>query len=271
MTEARSFEAKMRRGECFHNIRIPLGVWIILRLDGNGFTKFTSSRYQKPFDIQFNDSMVMAARAILERFAGVYAYTQSDEISVLLPRGWDMFDREVEKTVSLSAAVVSSWFSQDVGSIVQFDSRIWVGAQDQDVIDYFRWRQADATRNALNSWCYWKLRQAGESAAKATSILHGESVAFKNELLHERFGINFNEVPAWQRRGTGFRWKHGDREGFNPITKQTVTVQRRAIHNDHDLPMKQDYTYYLQDVLAEYNLSGGAINVNSVAEPENDS
>jgi tRNA(His) guanylyltransferase len=87
------FEARMRRLECFHALRCPDGAWVVLRLDGRGFTE---DHCQKPFDERFHGWMVAAARAVFEDFGGVYAYTESDEISVLLPRGWAYFDREVE-------------------------------------------------------------------------------------------------------------------------------------------------------------------------------
>jgi len=46
------------------------------------------------------------------------------------------------------------------------------------------------------------LRQAGLSAQAATERLLGLSVADKNELLFQH-GINFNELPAWQKRAAG--------------------------------------------------------------------
>ncbi len=52
-----------------------------------------------------------------------------------------------------------------------------------DVVDYFSWRQADAARCALNGWCYWTLRKAGQSRQQATAALERASTADKNELL----------------------------------------------------------------------------------------
>src|SRR5437762_1731561 len=71
------------------------------------------------------------------------------------------------------------------------------------VRDYFRWRNEDAHRNALNAHCYWALRKDGQDVAAATEKLSGMSVATKNELLFQH-GINFNDLPNWQKRGTGF-------------------------------------------------------------------
>src|SRR5262249_54838556 len=152
---------------------------------GRGFTRFTEGRFEKPFDPAFHALMIEAARAVLDDFQGVYAYTESDEISVLLPRDWGQYDRELEKVLSLSAGLASAAFSVGCGAAAQFDSRALPCARDEQVVDYFRWRQADAGRCALNGWCYWTLRKAGQGVAEATAALRGQGVAFKNELLFQ--------------------------------------------------------------------------------------
>ncbi len=118
-------------------------------------------------------------------------YNESDEISILCAPNWDFFDRSLEKVVSISAGIASATFTNICQNAVSFDSRVWLGDNKSQVIDYFRWRQADATRCALNGWCYWTLRKAGKTVRQATSMLEGKSVAFKNDLLFE-YGINFN-------------------------------------------------------------------------------
>lgn len=244
------FEKRMRAGECFHNLRLLPAAWGVLRLDGHGFTRFTSKRFEKPFDPVFHEYMIATAQKLLEQFQGIYAYTESDEISILLPRGWDLFDRELEKAFSISAGLASSTFSIACGEAVQFDSRAWVGAREEDVVDYFRWRQTDATRCALNGWCYWTLRKAGKSVGQATSALHGKTVAFKNELLHQH-GINFNDVPLWQRRGTGIYWERYEKEGYDPVRGVTVKANRRRIKIDRELPMKLEYGQFVERIMVQ--------------------
>jgi tRNA(His) 5'-end guanylyltransferase len=238
------FESRMRALEVFHALRLPPGAWIILRLDGRGFSGFTETRFEKPFDARFHDGMVQAAQAVLEDLQGLCAYTESDEISVLLPRSWNLFDRELEKAISLSAASASAALTLTFGTRVQFDSRAIVAAEDEQVMDYFRWRQADAARCALNGWCYWTLRKAGRSVADATAALHGQSVAEKNELLFQA-GINFNDVPWWQRRGTGLYWETYEREGYNPKLAQEVVTTRRRIKVDRELPIGEEYANFV--------------------------
>jgi tRNA(His) 5'-end guanylyltransferase len=248
-------DRRMRALEIYHSIRFPPGAWVILRLDGRGFSRFTESRFEKPFDPHFHDCMVQTTQALLEELQGVYAYTESDEISLLFSRAWDLYDRELEKAVSLSASLASATFSLACGQRVQFDSRALLCAEDEQVVDYFRWRQADAGRCALNGWAYWTLRQQGRGVAEATEALRGRSVADKNELLF-RHGVNFNAVPAWQRRGTGLYWERYEHEGHNPRLAQTVAAVRRRVKVDQKLPMGEEYGRFIEQILRPGALAG---------------
>jgi len=245
-----NLDTRMRTGEAFHSLRVPPGVFIIVRVDGRSFSKLTERITEKPFDARFHGWMVEAAKGLLSSLQATYAYTESDEISLLLPRDADLFDREVEKLVSISAARAAAVFSLACGQAVEFDARLWVGGREQDVVDYFAWRQADATRCALNGWCYWALRKEGKSAREATGVLEGATVAKKNDLLHAR-RVNFNQVPAWQRLGSGLFWETYTKEGFNPKTKETTVATRRRIAVDSELPMKDAYTAYVRRFLTE--------------------
>jgi tRNA(His) 5'-end guanylyltransferase len=242
------FEKRMRELEYFHGLRLLPGAWPVLRVDGRGFSRFTATRFEKPFDSQFHELMVLTARRLLEELQGVYAYTESDEISVLLPRDWALFDRELEKVVSLSAGLASATFTLACGAAVVFDSRVWLGARRSQVVDYFRWRQADATRCALNGWCYWTLRKSGQGVGPATAALERKGVAEKNEVLFQH-GINFNNLPAWQRRGTGLYWEEYEKEGYNPKRQQKVVSVRRRIKVDRELPLGEEYTSQLNRLL----------------------
>lgn len=84
--------------------------------------------------------------------------------------------------------------------------------------------------------------------AQATAALEGKNVADKNELLFHA-GINFNDLPLWQRRGTGLYWERYEREGYNPkLDQKAVTIQRR-IKVDRELPMGEDYAAFIGRLL----------------------
>ena len=123
----------MRELEWFHDLRVIRGAWIVIRVDGRSFSKLTESSFEKPFDNGFHAAMAQMAEALLVELHALYAYTESDEISVLLPRDSELFDREVEKLVSVSAGVASATFTKESGRSAHFDSRLWLGISEENV------------------------------------------------------------------------------------------------------------------------------------------
>ena len=73
------------------------GIYIVARLDGRGFTQLTKDihQFQAPFDPRFRDLMLGAAEALVTEFNAIYAYTQSDEISLLFPLTCNLFNRKL--------------------------------------------------------------------------------------------------------------------------------------------------------------------------------
>jgi hypothetical protein len=132
------------------------------------------------------------------------------------------------------------------GNTVSFDCRISQLPGKNNVIDYFSWRSEDASRNALNSYCYWTLIKNEYSKRKASEFLNNKTVLDKNEILF-RSGINFNNVPNWTKRGVGLYWKDVIKEGFNPKEKKSVKTVRRIIETNYDLPMKEEYKKFIHD------------------------
>ena len=126
------------------------------------------------------------------------------------------------------------------------------------VADYFIWRQEDSHRNSLNAHCYWALRKEGVSALKATSLLEGMSVPDKNELLFSK-GINYNDLPNWQKRGVGVAFRDVVKEGFNPVKNEKVTTLRRELTADFDLPLGDDYRQYILNLLAAVSEAGSPL------------
>ncbi|MFO0661949.1 MAG: tRNA(His) guanylyltransferase Thg1 family protein, partial [Polyangiaceae bacterium] len=89
------FAASMRAREVTSNLRLDEGTWTVVRVDGRGFSRLTATHFDKPFDARFSEAMVSTARGLMEEMQGLLAYTQSDEISLVLPPHFDAFDRRI--------------------------------------------------------------------------------------------------------------------------------------------------------------------------------
>ena len=83
---------------------------------------------------------------------------------------------------------------------------------------------------------------------EATKILEGKSVAFKNEMLYVK-GINYNELPNWQKRGVGIWYQNVEKEGFNLKTGERVKTIRREIVTEFDIPLGEEYKKWISSIL----------------------
>lgn len=130
------------------------GEFLVIRCDGRSFSNYTSS-LTRPFDAQFTADMCAAAAALLADVDGaVLAYTQSDEISVVATRPTERsqwwFNGSLTKVVSVAAARVTAEFNQlRPGRPALFDARAFTCTADELAL-YLRWRQLDASRNAVS-------------------------------------------------------------------------------------------------------------------------
>lgn len=236
-------DARMRVYETAHDHCVLPGMYLVVRLDGRNFTRLTKEQldFEKPFDVRFRDLMADTTEHLMNcGFRVIFGYTESDEISLLFHPTEDVFGRKLRKINSVLAGEASAFFSLALGQRGCFDARVSQLPQRNDVRDYFRWRHEDAHRNSLSAHCYWALRKDGLTARAATSQIEGSSSSAKNELLFAR-GINFNDLPAWQKRGLALYRETYQKESVNGLTGETVFAKRRRIVRNFELPIGDAY------------------------------
>jgi len=246
-------DAQMRVFETAHDHCVLPGIYIVARLDGRGFTRLTKEvhHFEAPFDEKFRDLMIATTEHLMDcGFRMIYGYTQSDEISLLFHPNDESFHRKLRKLNSVLAGEASAKFSLQLGAMGCFDCRISQLPTNELVCDYFRWRSEDAHRNAMNAHCYWMLRKQGKNENAAADQLLRMPVADKNELLFQN-GINFNDLPNWQKRGVGIYWETYQKPGKNPKTGEEVMAERRRLKRDFALPMKDEYANLIKDLLVQ--------------------
>ena len=245
---------RMRVFETAHDHCVLPGMFMVARLDGRSFTRLTKElhAFEAPFDERVRDLMVATTEHVMDcGFRVVYGFTQSDEISLLFHPDENAFGRKLRKFNSVLAGEASAKFSLLLGDVAAFDSRISQLPTLGHVLDYFSWRGEDTHRNALNGHCYWTLRREGQDPREATQTLAGMSVADKNELLFQRAGVNFNDLPRWQKRGTGIYWETYEVEGLNPVTAEVAMATRRRLRRDFTLPSGEQYGELISELVRQ--------------------
>lgn len=76
--------ADMKTLERQYRTFLPSKSYAVIRVDGKGFSKYTKG-LQRPFDPKFTADMQATALFLCENIEGAhFAYTQSDEISVII-------------------------------------------------------------------------------------------------------------------------------------------------------------------------------------------
>lgn len=186
----------------------------IIRLDGKGFSKFTKN-LNKPFDDGFSQDMDATALYLCENIQGAkFAYTQSDEISVVLcdfdnieTDAW--FDYNVQKMTSIAASLATAKFNQlrlvrnssngylDTDNVMEstlafFDARVFQVPNVDEMFNAILWRQQDCTRNSISM---------AASAAYSHKELEKKSSSMKQEMLFQK-GINWNDYLPKYKRGS---------------------------------------------------------------------
>lgn len=189
---------------------VPRRTYTIVRLDGKAFHTYTAL-LQKPFDRALSDDMDAAIIAMMHQVQGAqFAYTQSDEISILLtdfaqPTTSAWFDGNVQKIASVSASLLTAEFNRlrwarmiaDSGlkmelddpccsmdecnfkssakkTTAYFDARVFTIPDRTEVMNYFIWRNQDCMRNAVSMIAQSKFphkQLQGKSTIEMTNML----------------------------------------------------------------------------------------------------
>lgn len=260
MSRFDDLDARLRPYETAHDVCVLPEMWMVARIDGRNFTRLTKStgRFAVPFDDDFKALMQGTTKHLMNcGFPVRYGYQQSDEISLLFPQDIQVFGRKTRKYESILAGEASAWMTLQLGELAVFDCRISQLPHTALVEDYFVWRQEDAYRNALNAHCYWMLRQQGMTATQATAHLKAMQTQRKYELLYQGSGLNFNDVPLWQKRGTGFYYQKTEKMGVNPKTQETRITERRTLICDEALPCREAYREWLGQFWQNHPVDAG--------------
>ncbi|ORX73586.1 tRNAHis guanylyltransferase [Linderina pennispora] len=156
--------------------------WLVVRIDGQGFTKFTAKHgFTKPNDIRALRLMNRCAKEVMECMTEiVISYGQSDEYSFVFSKDAKAYDRRASKLNTLlvsrfTSAYVFYWSEFFPDTKLQFppafDSRVVQYPSDRIMRDYLCWRQVDCHINNMYNTCFWTLVKGGMSNKDAMNRL----------------------------------------------------------------------------------------------------
>ena len=172
---------------------LPVHTNTVIRVDGKAFHTFTRG-LSTPFDDRFMDAMDATALYLCENISGaVLAFTQSDEISIVLadyskPSTEPWMGGKVQKVTSIAASMATAAFNRafaDPDKMALFDARVFTLPHIADVQDYLIWRQKDTYRNAVSMV---------SSEFFSHNYLHGLGVNERLTLLHTG-GVHLSDYP----------------------------------------------------------------------------
>lgn len=221
MSDKTALGDRMKRYEAAYRAVLPRRTYCLLRVDGRSFHSYLRGA-RKPFDEEFMADMDAVAEALCTEITGtVFAYTQSDEISLLVTdfatettEPW--FGGVTAKWLSISAALATAVLNERrPGRRALFDARVFTLSDPVEVANYFIWRQRDAVRNSISM-----AAQAHFSHRR----LHGVSSSGMQELLFTEAGVNWNDYPDDCKRGRVTVRQTGERpiEYVDQRTNETV-------------------------------------------------
>jgi tRNA(His) 5'-end guanylyltransferase len=229
---------RMKQYEAASDYTLPLDKPVVLRLDGHGFSRFTSS-FCRPFDQRIHDAMIAASADLLHFFPqATVAYTQSDEITLVFPNGVQSFNERIQKLSSLSASYCSVSFNRHLSDRLQkqpepkvkdsayaklgtahFDARFFAVPSVEEALNCLLWRcRNDAVRNSVTAFA---------RTMYSTKQMHGKRTSELIEMMKEERGIIFEEaVPRWAIEGCLMKREQYEHQGLNLKTGEVEKTLR---------------------------------------------
>lgn len=228
-------------------VYLPRRTYTILRLDGCHFHTWTKG-LDKPFDNRVIKSMQNTAYYLMREIQGAkLAYTQSDEISILLTDFDDInteawFGGNVQKMCSVAASMASNYFNAAVDEFIGiyrsdalFDCRVFTIPEPVEVLNYFIWRHRDCERNSIQS--------AGQAYFSHTELMNksGKEV---QEMLYQAKGINWAVYYPNEFKNGTFYWREDGiiEESSNNLKDQDFrSAIKRKIPISHNAAFDAEY------------------------------
>jgi len=234
---------ELRRSETsVHSV--PGDRWMSLRLDGTGFSKLLR-RFRKAgvfgdgYSPRFGEIMCECLVSCMEKFGAVIGYSQSDEMTLLVPprrviRGVQevhMYSGRVVKLCTLAAAHVTALFNLRVLDIARGEGVAW---SPKDLPTFDCRLGSFASADAALSLVLWRAYDCGTNGV-SDAVYHtkgaGKEVNGANTLTKLRWlkGQGLLPLARHQAHGSLFAKVSRRHDGVNKATGESTTYSRGAV------------------------------------------
>lgn len=135
---------------------VPDGFYPVIRVDGHCFSTFTR-QFEKPYDMRIINAMKDATIKLVDVFHALLGYTQSDEITIVLPQDAELFGRKCQKIATLAASTAAVAFYDSLlksgysGNLPAFDARTFGVPNIDEAANCIIWRERDAIKNSISN------------------------------------------------------------------------------------------------------------------------
>ncbi|KAF2581505.1 hypothetical protein F2Q68_00001263 [Brassica cretica] len=240
---------------------------IVVQIDGRDFSRFSQvHEFEKPNDEAALNLMNSCSAAVLEEYPDIifaygfsfYTLTHSCIYIVFncIPCLFRSFvfkktSRFYQRRSSKILSLVASFFAA---------AYVVTCATPEVLQVYLAWRQQNCHAKNQYETCFWMLVKSGKTISETQEVLKDTQKQQKNELLFQKFGINYKTLPELFRQGSClFKTKVEETvkhdENGNPVKRlrrkavlvHSENIAARSFWNEHP-SLYNDLGYFTKDI-----------------------
>mmetsp|Transcript_7822 Transcript_7822/g.16252 ORF Transcript_7822/g.16252 Transcript_7822/m.16252 type:complete len:394 (-) Transcript_7822:1669-2850(-) len=260
----------LKRAEQLTVDAVPGECWVSLRCDGTGFGNMTkkwkrsgllqstssasvaasdgnNNKNKKGYSQDFTNIMVACCRELMNKFNGKVGYTQSDELTVLIPpaplgrkgeqRQPHLYGGRVQKLASLAASIATACFNNELRKLglernisvdimgdlltAYFDCRVGMYPTQPEAMTLILWRAYDCGVNGVSDAVHSCSGQI-KGARAMTACALGDKLKW----LKRHYQL---PIAVHQREGTYLIRRRVKLEAVNQKTGEPVTCLRSRV------------------------------------------
>ena len=215
----KALELRFTKGEAYGSGQVVIDEHkcCIIRVDGRAFHTYTRPFAKQKIDIgcpvpartafhpAITGAMKYAMEALIAEFNPIVAYTQSDEITVVIGEDKVPFGRKCHKLNSIAASIATAAFNEYINTKADrstvpearypshaiFDARSYEATYEEAALTIL-WRHNDCVKNSISTLARSLMPQ---------SRLVGKKSDARKEMMEQHFNVSWDDLPHGLKYG----------------------------------------------------------------------